>query len=641
MTEPAVSETSFGKEGAIPARRINWATAIAICLGAAILRFGAEVFLPLAIATLVAFALSPLVSALRRRGLPRILAVLVAVTVAFSSLGAVLAVMATQVSLVVESLPAYQSNIIAKLDAWTPTQGAPNVLGQFVGMMSRINAEISGALSAGVASGAQGAGTGKPMSVAVVENQSIWNLLRDVLFPIIRPMITAGLIIVVVIFMLMEREELRDRFIRLTGANDLHRTTEMLEDAGSRVASYLVIQILVNVIYALPIGIGLWLIGVPNAVLWALLTLILRFVPYIGPIIAAAIPLFLAFAASPDWSMVLWTTALFGVVELITSNIIEPRLYGSRTGLSPLAVIIAAIVWTWIWGPMGLILSTPMTVCLVVLGRYLPQFEVFDILFGDEPVLAAHARLYQRLLSGDTDESVTRAEEALEHAFLADYYQSVGIPALLLGQTDYDRGVLSQAQEEGIARSARRFVLQLEPAVAEERAESAPPVGTVEDDQVRIVVAGGRSNLDNVAALMLGQALAAERASVTALARADLMASIVQGAEGPGPTCIVLNFLDPNPARASLLIVRRIKRELPGIRVGAVIWEVPGKSRTPNRTDTSAKRMLEEIGADFVATTMDEAMALAFAVATAKPLPEPQKRPPRKAVRHPAETAVG
>jgi predicted PurR-regulated permease PerM len=629
----------LGGGGAIPARRVSWVTSIAICLGAAILHFGAEVFLPLAIATLVTFALSPLVSALRRRGFPRIPAVLVAVTVAFSCVGAVLAVMATQVSLVIESLPSYQSNIIAKLDAWTPTDGSSNVLGRFVEMISRINSEISGALSSG--SAPNGQGTGVPVAVAVVENQSLWRMLQDVLFPIFSPMVTAGLIIVVVIFMLMEREELRDRLIRLTGANDLHRTTEMLEDAGSRVASYLLIQILVNVIYAVPIGVGLLIIGVPNPMLWALLTLILRFVPYIGPIIAAALPLFLAFAAAPDWSMLLWTVALFAVVEFITSNIVEPRLYGSRTGLSPLAVIISAIVWTWIWGPMGLILSTPMTVCLVVLGRYLPQFEVFDILFGDEPVLAAHARLYQRLLAGDTVEAVTRAEEALDEDFLADYYQSVGIPALLLAQTDYDRGVLSQAQQEGVARSAGAFVGALEQAAQDERVEGEAPEQQMDEAAVRIVVAGARSNLDDVAARMLGQALAAEGAAVTALARSDLMAMTVLSAEGQPPTCVVLSFLDPNPARASLLIVRRIKRAVPGVRVGAVIWAIPGQSRAPGGTVTDAWRELDKIGADFVASTIDEAMALAFADTPATHLPELQKRLPRKTVRRPAVAVAG
>jgi predicted PurR-regulated permease PerM len=648
MTETSMPEGPFSKAEEVLTRRLHWATAFAICLGAAILHFGSEVFLPLAIATLITFALSPLISALRRRGLPRFVAVLTAVTVTFSGIGVILVIMGAQVGLVVQSLPTYQSNIILKLDDWTAAQGSSNVLGRFVDMISRINAEISNALAEGTAGAMQGSGEPQPVTVAVVESQSVWRLLQDVLFPVVSPLVTAGLIIVVVIFMLMERDDIRDRFIRLTGANDLHRTTEMLEDAGSRVASYLLIQILVNVIYAVPIGIGLWLIGVPNPTLWAFVTLILRFVPYIGPIIAASLPLIIAFAASPDWSMVLWTAALFLVVELITSNILEPRLYGSRTGLSPLAVIIAAIVWTWIWGPMGLILSTPMTVCLVVLGRYLPQFEVFDILFGDNPMLAAHARLYQRLLAGDTVDPVTRAEEALETEFLVDYYQSVGLPALLLAQADYDRGVLTQAQEEGIARSARRFVRALEPVVAEERAESGAETDSQGGDPIRIIVAGGRSNLDDVAARMLGHALAAGGAVVTPLRRADLIASAVLGAGSPEPTAVVLNFLDPSPARASLLIVRRIKRAMPGLRVGVVIWAMPeqllqvaGPAGASGPATAAALRDLENIGADFVASSMDEAISMALSPEPPRPLPAPQKRPPRQLVRPRAQTALG
>ncbi len=654
----------FDRSDTVLARRVNWMSAISICIGAAILHFGSEVFLPLAIATLIAFALSPLISALRRRGMPRMVAVLTAVTVTFGLIGLTLAVMGTQVGLVVQSLPTYQTNIITKLETWTAAEGSSNVLGQFVEMISRINDEISSSLAASSGAGAE---PGQPMTVEVVENQSFWQLIRDVLFPVISPLVTAGLVIVVVIFMLLERDDIRDRFIRLTGANDLHRTTEILEDAGARVASYLLTQILVNVIYAVPIGLGLWIIGVPNPLLWAFMTLILRFVPYIGSVIAATLPLTVAFAASADWSMVLWTAGLFLTVEAITSNIIEPRLYGSRTGVSPLAVIISAIVWTWIWGPMGLILSTPLTVCLVVLGRYLPQFEVFDILFGDEPMLAHHARLYQRLLSGDTVESVTRAEEALEQDFLADYYQTVGLPALLLAQSDYDRGVLTQAQEEGMSRSAMRFLQALEPVVAEERAELAAEAALIDAAVVegveaaaqtdttpfRIIVAGGRSNLDDVAARMLGQALAAEGADVTALRRADLPAFYATGADPARPGCVVLSFLDPTPARASLLIVRRLKRAMPGLRVGVVIWQMPDavteqglrsggtgaeasstpashETRTLSKATALSLRDAEEIGADFAVTSMEAAMAAAFIVEQGKPLDAPQARARRR-----------
>ncbi len=646
MGQTEVTATAGNKDRDGWARRVSLKTMAAILIVAAVLHFGSEVFLPLAIATLIAFALSPVVSALRRRGLPRVIAVLSAVTVAFAILGSILTVMAAQLGEVAESLPTFQSNIIAKLDALQAAEGSSGVMGRFVDMLTRINDEISSAIPAAADPGA--VGSGAPMQVAVVENQSAWRMLQDIVVPIISPIVTAGLVIVVVIFMLMEREELRDRFIRLVGSNDLHRTTEMLEDAGSRVASYLLTQLLVNVIYAVPIGLGLWLIGVPNPLLWALMTLVLRFVPYVGSVIAAAIPLFLAFAVSPDWSMVLYTAALFTVVELVTSNLVEPWLYGSRTGLSPLAIIVAAIVWTWIWGPMGLILSTPLTVCLVVLGRYLPQFEVFDVLFGDEPVLAAHARLYQRLLTGEVVESASRAEEALESMYLADFHQDVGIPALLLAQSDYDRGVLSQAQEERIGKSAALLVEALEPVVAEELEEAAQPEAEeITGRGARILVSGGRSRLDDVAARMLGQALAAEGADVTAVSRSDLMALALIDAEAPKPNCLVLNFLDPSPTRASLLIVRRIKRAIPGLRVGVVIWRMPGtlaEGQGPPRVMvpavTPALREAEAIGADFAATTLEAAMQMAFADETVKPLSAPQRRPPRRHVRPPAAAAA-
>jgi len=631
-------------------RRIGASTLLAILVGAAALHIGREVFIPLAIATLIAFALSPMVAAQRRRGIPSIVAVLLAVTAAFAFLGAILTIMATQLGQVAVQLPTFQSNILEKLQVFQSGEGSSGVMGRLVDLLARISDEIGQALPDGSVDGT-GATALVPVQVAVVENQSPWTMLRDIVLPIISPVVTAGLVIVVVIFMLLERDKLRDRFIRLVGSNDLHRTTEMMKDAGSRVARYLLLLLLVNVIYAVPIGIGLWLIGVPNALLWALMTLVLRFLPYIGTFISAVLPLFVAFAVSPDWSMVLYTMALFGIVELVTSNFVEPSIYGSRTGLSPLAVIVAAIFWTWLWGPLGLILSTPLTVCLVVLGRYLPQFAVFDILFGDEPVLLGHVRLYQRLLTGEVVESVSGAEEALENAYLADFHQDVGIPALLLAQADYDRGVLSKAEEERIAQSATKLVEALEPAVADELAVLAAELAEAESDEtkaagdgVQVVVAGGRSRLDDVASRMLGQALAAEGAEVTPLTRGDLLA-LTPDATRSG--CLVLSFLDPNPARGSLLIVRRIKRAMPGLRVGVVIWQMPASLAADqgmaHMTARSAPALLaaEEIGADFVATSMETAMSLAFADESPKPIENLQKRPPRRLVRQQPVVAAG
>ena len=439
----------------------------------AVLYFAKDVFLPLSIAMLVTFALSPMVTRLRRLGLPNVLTVLVVVAATFTAIAVFCLIVASQVTQLAQSLPTFQHNIITKVEAIQESGRKDGLVSRVAEMITEINDQIGAAVPAlPAAPGTEGAtappASTKPIPVQVVETTNPIVLLLELVLPLVSPIATTGLVVIVVIFMLLEREELRDRFIRLLGSNDLHRTTQVLEEAGQRVAQYLLVQLLVNTIYAVPIALGLWLIGVPNAILWGFVTLVLRFVPYIGSILSAAFPLFLAFAISPDWSAVLWTIALFLVVELVTSNVIEPRLYGSRTGVSPLAIIIAAIFWTWIWGPLGLVLSTPLTVCLVVLGRHIPQFEVFDIIFGDEPVLAPHARLYQRLLAGDAVEATFRAEESLDDVFLSDYYAEVGIPALLIAQTDHARGVLTTEQQARLVSVSMAMVENLQDVVAEE-----------------------------------------------------------------------------------------------------------------------------------------------------------------------------
>src|SRR5690606_9423087 len=308
----------------------------------------------------------------------------------------------------------------------------------------------------------------KPLLVQIFAPRHPVETLRSIIEPLIGPLATTGLVVVVVIFMLLEREELRDRFIRLVGYGDLHRTTEALQDAGKRVGQYLLTQLVVNITYGVPLAFGLWILGIPNAALWGMLAIVLRFVPYIGPVIAAILPLFLAFAVAPGWNLLLWTIGLFIVIELLINNVVEPWLYGSRTGLSPLAIIVSAIFWAWLWGPVGLVLSTPLTVCLVVLGRHVPQFEFFEILFGDEPVLAPEERLYQRLLAGDPNEATDNAEEMLEEKFLVEYYGTVAIPALLIAHQDRVRGAMNEAQLKEVIRSANLLIDNLRMIANEE-----------------------------------------------------------------------------------------------------------------------------------------------------------------------------
>ncbi len=643
---PATAQGPAQGDDAPHTRRITLPRLATIAAVAAVLYVGQEVFLPLAIAMLLTFALSPLVSRIRAFGVPMTATVLIVVFAAFTAIALFSLVVAGQLSTLARNLPEFQSNIITKLEGLQAEGDELGIIGRITNMVTAINAEIGAALPSEEAPAPEGApaATNAPLKVQVVEPQSPVTTLTELVVPLVSPIATTGLIIVVVVFMLLEREELRDRFIRLIGSNDLHRTTQVLEEAGSRVANYLLIQLLVNVIYALPIGIGLWLIGVPNALLWGLLTLVLRFVPYIGSVLSAAFPLFLAFAVSPEWSALLWTAALFIVVELITSNMIEPWLYGSRTGVSPLAIIVSAIFWTWIWGPLGLVLSTPLTVCLVVLGRHIPQFELFDILFGDEPVLAPHARLYQRWLAGDTIEATFRAEEALEENWLADYYRDIGIPALILAQADWSRGVLTTEQETRLAGIAMGMVDNLQVVVGEELEEASTAAPSDDADAPppligagrRILCIGGRSALDDVTAAMLSQALAAEGAETDHRPHSDLSPARIAALDLETRDSVVMCFLDPAPSRASLLHIRRLKRAMPHLRVGVVIWQMPetaagnGEDQVLLKSVQPAKLSeAEEIGADFAATAMEPLMLAAVAEDAPRPLPKPDPKPSR------------
>jgi len=630
------------QDRAVRPGRITLAQLATVVAVATVLYVAQDVFVPLAIAMLVTFALSPLVTALRRRGLPLLWTVLAVVAAAFIAMALFSLVVVGQLAQLAQNLPTFQANILAKVEGLKQAGGDHGIVARLSDMIAAINSQIGQALPT------EDAAPVPPLPVQVVEPSNAVELLQNLVLPLFSPIATVGLVVVVVIFMLLERERLRDRFIRLVGSNDLHRTTQVLEEAGGRVANYLLAQLLVNLIYALPIGLGLWLIGVPNAALWGMLTLVLRFVPYIGSVLAAAFPLFLAFAVSPGWSAVLWTAALFIAIEMITSNVVEPWLYGSRTGVSPLAIIVAAIFWTFLWGTLGLVLSTPLTVCLVVLGRHVPQFVLFDILFGDEPALAPHAKLYQRLLAGDAMEATFGAEEALEEAEIVDYYQSTLIPALLLAQDDRDRGVLTAEQEQRLAGVAMTVVQDLAAGI---EAETADAGGDADDALpgvgLSIGVVGGRSAIDDVAAVVLAQALQIEGATARANPHGDLSPQRFAALQTTETDCLLLCFLDPSPTRASLLHLRRIKRAAPALRVGVVILAMPeslekGADEMRSVAAVAAEKLAEaeDLGADFVATTLDAAMEAAWQRNPAKPVPAAPKPKPRSRKRLPVNSGL-
>ena len=312
-------------------------------------------------AVLLSFMLAPVVAWLERLRVPRIPAVVGAVAMAFMVLSGFGVLIAGQLVQLAQEVPGYQTNLQEKIKAIKFIGGPDGLIGRTSEMLQELGDEVArraepSGTDAQVPPVVKGEQPPKPLSVQIEERPSTsFEIVQVVIGPLVQPLATMGIIIVFVIFVLLQRRDIRDRFIRLAGAGDLMRTTQALEDAGERVARYLLMQLIVNVSYGIPIGIGLWLIGVPYPLLWGMMATVLRFIPYIGPILAATLPIALSIAVAPGWSMLLWTAALFIVLELISNNIVEPWLYGSQTGLSPLAIVLAAIIWTWLWGPMGLL----------------------------------------------------------------------------------------------------------------------------------------------------------------------------------------------------------------------------------------------------------------------------------------------
>jgi predicted PurR-regulated permease PerM len=609
----------------------------------AVLYLGREVFLPLAVAFLLTFALAPMVSALRKRSLPKLPAVILTVVLAFMAIGLFSFIVASQVTTLAQNIPTYQINILEKVRSLKEMGANGGIIERLSGAVERVGAELERGTQQPSAPTAE-TEPQKPLPVEIVTRQTTIDTLKNVIVPLASPFATAGLIIVVVIFMLLEREDLRDRFIRLVGYSDLHRTTEALQDAGKRVGRYLLMQLVVNTSYAIPVAIGLWLIGIPNAPLWGLLGLVLRFVPYIGPAIAMLLPLLLALAIAPGWSLVLWTAALFIVMELIINNIVEPWLYGSRTGLSPLAIIVSAIFWTWLWGPLGLILSTPLTVCLVVLGRHVPQFAFLDVLLGNEPVLEPHTRLYQRLLAGDPDEATDNAEEFLEDRYLVDYYDRIGIPALLLGEQDRQRGVMSDEQRRKLAASAQALVSNLEEVAQEEEdeeedgssakeepdllgedAEEAETPDLPDGEGKALLCLGGRGEIDDAVAAMLAQVLEVQGAAATSASHVALEPGNVGLLDLKNADTAVVAFLNSRSAAHARYAVRRLKRAKRGLRVGILL---------PRLEDDESKPLTAEaVNADFVAASIAEAVISGLSDKKAVPLKATASRLSRKRTR--------
>ena len=493
------------------------------------LYFGREVLIPITLAVLLSFLVEPVVEFLRRFKLGQIPSVIVAVLVALGFVLAVGALIGAQVTQLASSLPQYQVAIERKVVRLQElTTGRPDaLLGNAASALKRVTPTHTPPPTTGGNAAAET--NDSPMPVEVYEpSPSALQLAQRFLSPVISPLETTGIVLVVAIVTLLQRVDLRDRLIRLFGSRDLHRTTTALDEAARRLSRYFLAQLGISFGVGIIVSIGLTVIGVPGALLFGLLTMLLRFVPYVGTWVAALLAMTLA-ATGPGWTMLVWTVALFGMTDVIARHVVEPMMWKHSTGISPLAVIVAAIFWSWIWGPIGFVLSTPLTLCLLVLGRHVDRLGFLDVLFGDQPALTPAQNFYQRLLANDPTQALVQAETILQERSLTAYYDEVALEGLRFAHGDLARGVVTVAQLQRIKESAFDIVEGLEEAVGlrppvnaerdlqashtgseDPQALEAPPTvfdATLEGHTSSVLCIAGRGELDELAAIIAIQLL--------------------------------------------------------------------------------------------------------------------------------------
>lgn len=572
---------------------------LAIALVVAVLYAAQAVLKPLALAILLSFLLALPVRALERRGLKRPWAVAAVSLLAFSVLTLVAWLMAAQLLELARELPGYRHNMLAKVhDIRASGSGTP--WARALDVLEEVGQELSGH-SPRRRGGPPPPPEPAPVTISDDSPLTTW------IGPLLEPLGAALAVAVLVVFFLIEREELRNRLIRLAGQSSIAATTQALIDASQRVGHYLLMQLWINLAFGVPLTLGLWAIGVPNFLLWGALAVVLRYLPYVGPWLSAAPPILLALAIFPDWWHAGLTAALFFGLELLTSQFVEPLAYGSRVGVTPVALIIAALFWTWLWGFVGLILAAPLTVCLVVLGRSVSQLEFLSILFSDEPALAPPVGLYQRLLSQDLLETMTLADQFARENGRVALFDRLLLPALRLAERDRSRDALTEEQEifvhqalrdmvdEAAARSAREPEAPASPEVPAEGAAVAAP-------KPAWLCLPAASEADEIAGLMLTQ-LAREECAMPPILESPrrLLQEIVAEIEKAGATAVCISIVLPGSLIKARSLCKRLRSTLPELRLVIGLWDGSEDPRTA--------ASFVAAGAQQVVTTLAEALA--------------------------------
>ena len=576
----------------------------------AALYFGRSVFVPIALATLITFLLSRLVTRLER-WIGRIAAVLVTVIAMFTIFAGASWVIGRQIIDLADKLPDYQANIVAKIRSLKLPAGGP--LARFSSSVHVLQSELAAPSPAPSMDRARGDSSTRtpppvasPIPVKIIEGRSaIPQLMQETLSAILSPLGTAALVLLLVIFMLLKREDLRGRLIRLVGQGRISTTTRAMEDAGRRVSRYLSTQFLVNTCYGICVVFGLQFIGVPNAALWGVLAAVLRFIPYVGPWAGALLPVLLSFAISSSWLTPLMTIALFIVLEAIVSNFVEPWLYGANTGVSPIALIISAVFWTWLWGPIGLVLSTPLTVCLAVIGRHVPRLEFLGILLSEDQALAPHEEYYHRLLSFSMDSAEEFATKYVETESLTALYDKVLIPAIGAVEIDAHRGSLTAEQRTSALQRIHEIIddfsgWEASRSDADEQKSDdltgvAPPIGS------RVLCLPASAFRDELAGEMLAQLLRNQGFEAENLPARLKHDELIDRTVEVQPECVCVSVLPPTSIAQGRHLCSAIRERLGSVTILIGAWSA--------RFD--AEKLRERLRAAYV---NDVAVSLADAV---------------------------
>ena len=576
----------------------------------AALYFGRSVFVPIALATLITFLLSRLVTRLER-WIGRIAAVLVTVIAMFTIFAGASWVIARQVIDLADKLPDYQANIVTKIRSLKLPAGGP--LARLSSSVHVLQSELAAPGPAPSTDRARGDSSTRtappvasPIPVKVIEGRSaIPQLMQETLSAILSPLGTAALVLLLVIFMLLKREDLRGRLIRLVGQGRISTTTRAMEDAGRRVSRYLSTQFLVNTCYGVCVAVGLQFIGVPNAVLWGVLAGVLRFIPYVGPWVGALLPVLLSFAISSSWFTPLITIALFIVLEAIVSNFVEPWLYGAHTGVSPIALIISAVFWTWLWGPVGLVLSTPLTVCLAVIGRHVPRLEFLGTLLSEDQALAPHEEFYHRLLSFSMDSAEEFATKYVETESLTALYDKVLIPAIAAVEIDAHSGSLTAEQRTSALQRIHEIIDDFSGWEASHGDKDeqkngdltgvAPPIGS------RVLCLPASAYRDELAGEMLAQLLRNQGFEAENLPARLKDEELIDRTVEIRPECICVSVLPPTSIAEARHLSAAIHERLGSVTILVGAWSA--------RFD--AEKLRERLRATHVS---DVAVSLADAV---------------------------